>query len=227
MAFPHRLSIPTKMVAGCILSAAWLWLPGCGSDSGNGAQSPANGGEGTATGGASAETGGSTATSAGAAGKAATTGGTATTTTGGTAATTGGVATSTGGTPATGGQATGGTSTCTPPATGGPTGMNDGMPCLGCHASAQTPNMTVAGTVYTTAAGAAAVSGATVTITDNNGAVLHLVTGSTGNFYSSSAVAFPASVSLSKCPDTASMSSQPSTGDCNSCHGSSMRIHLP
>ncbi len=87
--------------------------------------------------------------------------------------------------------------------------------------------MTVAGTLYSAVTGGTAVSGATVTVTDNNGAVLRLVTGNSGNFYSTSAVAFPASVSVSKCPDTASMSSKPSTGDCNSCHGSSMRIHLP
>jgi hypothetical protein len=53
------------------------------------------------------------------------------------------------------------------------------------------------------------------------------VTGSSGNFYATTAVAFPVSVSVSKCPDTVSMTSKPTTGDCNSCHGSSMRIHLP
>jgi hypothetical protein len=105
--------------------------------------------------------------------------------------------------------------------------MNTGQACLSCHASAVSPNMTVAGTVYTTVSGAAAVSGATVTVTDNNGAVLNLVTGSTGNFYSTSAVAFPASVSVSKCPDTVAMNSPAGSGDCNSCHASSMRIHLP
>jgi hypothetical protein len=105
--------------------------------------------------------------------------------------------------------------------------MNDGMACLGCHASAQSPNMTLAGTLYSAATGGTAVSGATVTVTDNNNAVLTLVTGSTGNFYSSSAVAFPASVSVSKCPDTVAMNAQVNSGDCNSCHGSTSRIHLP
>jgi hypothetical protein len=87
--------------------------------------------------------------------------------------------------------------------------------------------LALAGTLYSAATGGTAVSGATVTVTDNNNAVLTLVTGSTGNFYSSSAVAFPASVSVSKCPDTVNMNAQVNSGDCNSCHGSSMRIHLP
>jgi hypothetical protein len=231
MVFEHGLSTPAKIVAGCMLSAAWLWMPGCGSDSSKDGQSATTGGSATSTGGAAATTGGSAGKAATTGGAAATTGGAATTT-GGAATTTGGAATTTGGTPSTGGQATGGTPTggasnCAPPATGGPTGMNDGMACLGCHASAQAPTMTVAGTLYSATSGGTAVSGATVKVTDSNNAVLTLVTGSTGNFYSSSAVAFPASVSVSQCPDTVPMNSPVNSGDCNSCHGSTFRVHLP
>ena len=235
MAFEQALASAGTIVAGCLLSVAWLWMPGCGSDSGGDGQSAASGGSGTATGGAPATTGGAPATTGGSAattgGAAATTGGAAATT-GGAAPTTGGVASTTGGTPSTGGQATGGEATggannCVPTATGGPTGMNAGQACLGCHASAQSPNMTVAGTLYSAASGGTAVSGATVTVTDNNNAVLTLVTGRTGNFYSSSALAFPISVSVSKCPDTVNMNVQVNSGDCNGCHDSSMRIHLP
>ena len=87
--------------------------------------------------------------------------------------------------------------------------------------------MTAAGTLYSTASGSAAVSGATVTITDSKGTTIKLVTGSSGNFYTSSAISFPATVEVSKCPDTVSMPTTITTGDCNSCHNSSMRIHLP
>jgi hypothetical protein len=34
-------------------------------------------------------------------------------------------------------------------------------------------------------------------------------------------------VQISKCPDTVAMSAPLAAADCNSCHGSSMRLHLP
>jgi hypothetical protein len=105
--------------------------------------------------------------------------------------------------------------------------MKAGNACLGCHASSQSPKLTLGGTVYSAVTGGSGVSGATVTITDNGGKQTKLVTGSSGNFYTSSAIAFPATVQISKCPDTVAMSTTVTSGDCNSCHGSSMRIHLP
>ena len=87
--------------------------------------------------------------------------------------------------------------------------------------------MTVAGTVYSSATGGSGVSGATVTITGNNGAKVTMVTGNTGNFYSNSTISYPATVQVSKCPDTQTMPETITAGNCNSCHGSSMRIHLP
>jgi hypothetical protein len=105
--------------------------------------------------------------------------------------------------------------------------MKAGNACLGCHASSQNPKLTLGGTVYSALTGGSGVSGATVTITDNAGKQTKLVTGSSGNFYTSSAIAFPATVQISKCPDTVAMSATITSGDCNSCHGSSMRIHLP
>jgi hypothetical protein len=87
--------------------------------------------------------------------------------------------------------------------------------------------MTLAGTLYSKASGGTAVAGATVTVTGSNGAKITMVTGSSGNFYSGGAMTFPATVQVSKCPDGASMSATISAGDCNSCHTSSMRIHLP
>ena len=73
------------------------------------------------------------------------------------------------------------------------------------------------------------MSGATVTITDSTNKKITVVTGSDGNFYTTSSISFPATIQVSKCPDTASMSATISTGDCNSCHNNSKQaqIHLP
>jgi hypothetical protein len=105
--------------------------------------------------------------------------------------------------------------------------MNTGKACVSCHGSGQSPKMTAAGTLYSTANGGSAISGATVTITDSKGTKITMVTGSSGNFYTGSAISFPATVQVSKCPDTATMPTTITTGDCNSCHNSSMRVHLP
>jgi hypothetical protein len=181
-----------------MISAAWLWMPGCGSGDDGGGQSEATGGAAGTTGGLA-----------------------------GTSATTGGAANATGATSSTGGQATGGTSSCIPAATGGPTGMDSGQPCLSCHASSYAPSMTVAGTLYSAPTGGTAVSGATVTITDSNNAVIAMVTGSSGNFYTNATIAYPITISISKCPDTVTNPAPSEIGECNSCHDSSMQIHFP
>jgi hypothetical protein len=110
--------------------------------------------------------------------------------------------------------------------------MNDGQACLTCHAQGKSAYsraaMTIAGTLYSKATGGTGVSGATVTITPASGAPIKMVTGSSGNFYSNTAITYPATVEVSKCPDTVKMTATlTDTADCNSCHGSSMRIHLP
>ena len=109
--------------------------------------------------------------------------------------------------------------------------MNTGRACLPCHAqggSAYTKQaMPIAGTVYSTATGGSGVSGATVTVTPASGSPIKMVTGNTGNFHSNSTITFPATVQISKCPDTVTMPNTITSGDCNSCHNSSMRIHLP
>jgi hypothetical protein len=87
--------------------------------------------------------------------------------------------------------------------------------------------MTLAGTIYGTVTGGTAVSGATVTVTGNNGTKITMVSGSNGDFYSTAAITFPATVTISKCPDTVTMPGTISSGDCNSCHNSTMRIHVP
>lgn len=106
---------------------------------------------------------------------------------------------------------------------------NAGKDCYGCHdGGGSAPRWYVAGTLYDAASGGAAVSGATVHVTDAAGKQLTLVTSANGNFYTSTAVAYPLDVSISRCPDNAAMSSTvPSPGSCNGCHDSTFRIHLP
>ena len=86
---------------------------------------------------------------------------------------------------------------------------------------------TLAGTLYQDATGSAAVAGATVTVFDSTGAEITLVTGQDGNFFTTSAITLPISVSVSECPNAATMSVKAPSGSCNSCHGASMRVHLP
>lgn len=107
--------------------------------------------------------------------------------------------------------------------------MNTGQACVSCHGSGQSPAMTVAGTVYASATGGSGVSGATVTVTGSDGKKVTMVTGRSGNFYSNSSISFPATVQVSKCPDTQTMPTTITKGDCNmgGCHTSAMRIHLP
>jgi len=203
----------------------------------------------TATGGATPVTGGTKATGGT---TPATTGG-STPVTGGTTPATGGTTPANGGAPATGGVVatggtrTGGTSpdagvnpnpdTASPDTAGSaciaaatPANLakvhNAGKDCISCHSN-NVPT-TIAGTIYG-ADGKTAVSGATVTITGSNGAIVKLVTASNGNFWSNSAVSFPAKVEVSKCPDTAKMTKTLTSGSCNAsgCHASTMPITLP
>jgi hypothetical protein len=145
---------------------------------------------------------------------------------------TGGQLKGTGGAPGTGGAtgAGGSAAACIPAASPGSRGMNTGQACIDCHVAggraSQLP-FTASGTLYDSATSNKAVSGATVTITGNDGKKVTIVTASDGNFYTNSAIAFPASVQVSKCPDTVVMSDTLTNGNCNSCHGSGMRIHLP
>jgi len=130
------------------------------------------------------------------------------------------------------GSGDGGTgATCEQAATNLPFGNhNAGLACLGCHTgSGAAPRWTVAGTLFSTAQGGAAISGATVTVTDANNVTLRLVTAANGNFYTGQSLTMPLRVKASKCPDTRMMSARPMTGDCNSCHQAATtgRIHLP
>ena len=106
---------------------------------------------------------------------------------------------------------------------------NPGMNCQnGCH----NHGFTLSGTVYTTANGAAAVSGATITIKDAAGFTYEAVSQQNGNFFTSSGMTFPVTVVASMCPDTKPMVAKiAAAGGCNTagCHvaAAAGRVHLP
>ncbi len=121
--------------------------------------------------------------------------------------------------------------TCEPAATILPNGNhNAGEACLTCHDGTGAPLFTLAGTIYTSAAGTTPLAAATVVVTDANGLELKLASATNGNFYTSATIAWPVTVKASKCPDELQMTSQPAVGDCNGCHTAGAaqgRIHLP
>jgi hypothetical protein len=107
---------------------------------------------------------------------------------------------------------------------------NPGQDCNGaCHDH----GFTLAGTLYTSAAGTAPFTGGTITIIDANGVVTDAVSASNGNFYTSKAVAFPAKVIASACPDVRPMVTlvTQADGGCykGGCHvaGATGPIHVP
>ncbi len=105
-----------------------------------------------------------------------------------------------------------------------------GADCMSCHDGlANNLKWTVAGTVYTAANSTTAVSGANVEIIDANNKKVVLATSTNGNFYTTTAFAFPVKVRATKCPADSKMTASATTGSCNSnsCHTSGMRIHVP
>jgi hypothetical protein len=104
---------------------------------------------------------------------------------------------------------------------------NQGQNCMGanCHNAAvpgagATP-YTFAGTLFTTAGGTTGAGGVSVRV-KSGGTVVTVVTDSDGNFYSTGAVAFPASTDVTSCPTVHKMTGQLQTGNgaCNNtgCH---------
>lgn len=95
---------------------------------------------------------------------------------------------------------------------------------------------TLAGTLYSTSSGGAAVAGASITVKDATGQKFDMVTQANGNFYTSNAVTFPVTVYASEC-QISQTSQVMLTGlttngrGCNqgACHSTSGqgRIHLP
>lgn len=106
---------------------------------------------------------------------------------------------------------------------GGDASMRPGDDCLRCH------GFTAAGTVYASPSAGAdqGIAGVMVAITDKNGAVQALTTNSAGNFYTKAAIAFPASVTVSRNGQTVSMAQSLAQGGCNGCHVAGQRIAAP
>jgi hypothetical protein len=121
--------------------------------------------------------------------------------------------------------------TCANPVTSGNANghHNAGMDCMdGCH----NHGFTLAGTVFSAVNGSTAVVGATVHVVDANNHAIDIVTQNNGNFYTSTAVAFPATVLATSCPNLQRMAATvtgTSVVGCNKtgCHTSGNRIHLP
>lgn len=126
-------------------------------------------------------------------------------------------------------------------------GTGNGLPCknavnpapqLGhhntgqsCFQSCHNHGFTLAGTLYTNDTGNTGFAGASISLTDNNGAKQDIVVNSDGNFYIKTAVAFPVLVIASSCPSAVKMTLASSDGNCNkgNCHvgGTSSQMHLP
>lgn len=119
--------------------------------------------------------------------------------------------------------------TCDEPVASVPSGKhNAGAACRNCHTGSIGPNFPIAGTLYDSITGTNPVVGATITAVDASGKELKMVTAQNGNFWTTSAVAFPVQVRASSCPKILPMGSPvtESAGDCNSCHSSSFRVYL-
>jgi hypothetical protein len=115
------------------------------------------------------------------------------------------------------------------------TGLTDGHHNAGmdCQDACHNHGFTLAGTLYTSAAGTTAIAGGTITVLGANGVSVDVVSQQNGNFYTSAALSFPVTVTASECPNIAPMSATVTApGGCNAngCHNSAAgqgRVHLP
>jgi len=105
-----------------------------------------------------------------------------------------------------------------------------------CMNSCHFHGFTLAGTLYSSASGTTALSGASITVKDASGQTFDIVSQADGNFYTSSSVQFPVTVYASECqiqqagvPMMASLTSGNAGCNQTSCHTTSAqgRIHLP
>jgi hypothetical protein len=111
---------------------------------------------------------------------------------------------------------------CIPAPSPAPSLHNVGQDCLTCH-----PTFGAAGSIYSDPAGTMTLGAVTVRILDADGVTHEGVTCGCGNFLIRESIAYPATLFVSKCPDTAVMVGEISYGGCNSCHAAGDRVHLP
>lgn len=103
---------------------------------------------------------------------------------------------------------------------------NTGKNCFdNCH----NHGFTLAGTLYTTSISNTGAGGATITVVDSNNKTVDIVVNSDGNFYTSTALAYPVLTFASSCPTAVKMNvavAQSGRG-CNTCHGvSTLQMYL-
>lgn len=106
--------------------------------------------------------------------------------------------------------------------------MHPGRACIACHTTSggddrhgEAPLFTIAGTAYPTGHEPDDCYGATsasVEVTDANQKVTTLPVNAAGNFFTTSAVAFPIHVAIVANGKRRAMSASPPRGDCDSCH---------
>ena len=103
-----------------------------------------------------------------------------------------------------------------------------------CQQSCHNHGFFMSGTLYASAAGGAAVVGASITFVDATGMTGDMQTNMNGNFWWTLPVTFPVKITASLCPDIQPMSAmvQAAGAGCNKpgCHsaaGGAGRVHLP
>ncbi len=113
--------------------------------------------------------------------------------------------------------------------------MAPGSDCMACHDGSdnEAPAWTIAGTVFDDLNGSNAVSGATVRITDTDGAgtPIEMTTSAAGNFTSTAAIVAPYTAEIEVDGVVVAMAAHQTDGSCNSCHacGGSAggKLHTP
>jgi hypothetical protein len=106
-----------------------------------------------------------------------------------------------------------------------------------CNGACHNHGFSFAGTLYTTATGFTAITGATIVVKDAAGQTIKVVTQDNGNFYSTTPVTFPLTVYATECQISQTVSQMQATvqsssnGGCNKsgCHTPTAQghIHLP
>jgi hypothetical protein len=106
-------------------------------------------------------------------------------------------------------------------------GMDPGQACIACHSrDPGAPVFTIAGTVYATAhepdmclGGTGSAAGASVVVTDANGASYTIAVGASGNFSLSTSIPLPYKAKvLGAGGGVRTMAAAQTNGDCNVCH---------
>jgi hypothetical protein len=107
--------------------------------------------------------------------------------------------------------------------------MLPGEDCIACHthAAGQPHALSVAGTVFEDATGKAAVTGASIEITDADGGVVTLTSNAAGNFFSTQPVPLPlqAAAVVRNGQRLEMPPGNGLTGSCNACHSPSGAAH--